>query len=1038
MHATRYYMAKHIYLSHPVTIQHNPANLSITANVATLVHSASQRSVSASDDFYSVSELSISQASSDDRTTVVRYHTPIERPIGYSTPAYVSALSVADVPHDPSDDLAQPEDGVLQEHTDAHPVSAILTSSDILDEDTKTPQARMSRSDLAAEMQLPVDMPREQPYAVTMPDHAVPMVAASAPIAADSAAHHIGNGIQAHDAQQDRPLVPAPLAAIGSGNRTRAVNQQVTEEQPQTFYTTDSDRSVESSLPAASAAIPHSHAVQPNSEATTTQTIPRKPVSSGSISVPDGRSSWQYPRPGSMSNNDTPYIQFAIDQLTRDEELLGRSRDARGSPDLTPIPPSAVFAPEVSPLNSDDERGTSQELNRGERPVSPIAEAEVEQHNPSTLQTAERAQTTSPALAQETALPQIYSSRPGVISRLPPHDLFRYPPLTYIPASLRLLGIAGYAFTCIAYITLLAISLAWSTKNGGLWDYNGLGTGRYFLAQYLPQLLAVLLLLYMFVAQRALQRILPFVLLSHKPSSSKQNIFGTVPFVISNFLIPNSSCFQKGEPAIAYAAISFWLTLWTVPLASALYQTRLYGSQAAVWKWATVSPVAIVLMVLYVNLICAMLVLHFRLRRHPTGLKWDPVSLADLFVLLRPPTTPREGSQGHNPQRASLGYWESPTHPGQFYHGFGTSPSADRVHVEHGQPVTESRKPHAPAQTSTFDSWRSSTSIKLQPWFLRNSALIIFALVATALLIAFLVVSYLHSALGFGFNPLLATATSATTSFQAFSPSNFVFSFIPAIVGMLAALLWIPIDTSARVLAPYIDLSMGKSRGKSGLLLSYNSDPPFLTTIRALSHLDFYVAGSAFLAFLSWALPILGGGLLTAQYIPGDQRIYMRADPGGLAALSAFAIVYALGWILLWPTAGKLLRGGLVRKSRRRSSRGLRDLEKGRPRARIESATSDSRPIPAPPTDTQTAPSGTAPDPVQYQTGTNRGSLEDWLCGSDVRFLSGICEVMGESELQNDIWREPRTRADLVGRVVSRAVPRSESQRLTCQEVETV
>ena len=53
------------------------------------------------------------------------------------------------------------------------------------------------------------------------------------------------------------------------------------------------------------------------------------------------RSDVSPPTPGT---DDTPYIRFAIDQLTRDEELLGRSRQGVVSQDsdlidrLTPVP----------------------------------------------------------------------------------------------------------------------------------------------------------------------------------------------------------------------------------------------------------------------------------------------------------------------------------------------------------------------------------------------------------------------------------------------------------------------------------------------------------------------------------------------------------------------------------------------------------------------------------------------------------------------------------------------------------------------------
>lgn len=54
------------------------------------------------------------------------------------------------------------------------------------------------------------------------------------------------------------------------------------------------------------------------------------------------RSEISPPTPG---NDDTPYIQFAIDQLTRDEELTGRRRDGIPSGDVSPIEeePERIF-----------------------------------------------------------------------------------------------------------------------------------------------------------------------------------------------------------------------------------------------------------------------------------------------------------------------------------------------------------------------------------------------------------------------------------------------------------------------------------------------------------------------------------------------------------------------------------------------------------------------------------------------------------------------------------------------------------------------
>lgn len=59
------------------------------------------------------------------------------------------------------------------------------------------------------------------------------------------------------------------------------------------------------------------------------ETIKRKPVSpEGIVARRAADSELNPPTPGV---DDTPYIRFAIDQLTRDEELLGARRPETGS-----------------------------------------------------------------------------------------------------------------------------------------------------------------------------------------------------------------------------------------------------------------------------------------------------------------------------------------------------------------------------------------------------------------------------------------------------------------------------------------------------------------------------------------------------------------------------------------------------------------------------------------------------------------------------------------------------------------------------------
>ena len=72
--------------------------------------------------------------------------------------------------------------------------------------------------------------------------------------------------------------------------------------------------------------------------------------------------------------DDTPYIQFAIDQLTRDEELMGRRRVGVLGGDVSPVEEDL----EEVPVEAEYVQQTGARLPQGERrqiierPVSPL------------------------------------------------------------------------------------------------------------------------------------------------------------------------------------------------------------------------------------------------------------------------------------------------------------------------------------------------------------------------------------------------------------------------------------------------------------------------------------------------------------------------------------------------------------------------------------------------------------------------------------------------------------------------------------------
>ena len=102
------------------------------------------------------------------------------------------------------------------------------------------------------------------------------------------------------------------------------------------------------------------------------QSIPRKPVPADNMkSWRNSRSDISPPTPGV---DDTPYIQFAIDQLTRDEELLGRRRCGIDSDDVSPI--SSTERLEKNPFDDRSALRSPEPLERSHREssISPVGQ----------------------------------------------------------------------------------------------------------------------------------------------------------------------------------------------------------------------------------------------------------------------------------------------------------------------------------------------------------------------------------------------------------------------------------------------------------------------------------------------------------------------------------------------------------------------------------------------------------------------------------------------------------------------------------------
>ncbi|KEQ72290.1 hypothetical protein M436DRAFT_17185, partial [Aureobasidium namibiae CBS 147.97] len=597
---------------------------------------------------------------------------------------------------------------------------------------------------------------------------------------------------------------------------------------------------------------------------------------------------------------DTPYVRFAIDQITRDED------ETEGKPWLGPEFGNAY---DEGPIPLEHE-------------YPPVPDLPFDDIEPIPIPPRSPRRKSSQTPAQHPLQQQMSLFTPFE----PLADSF-YAPLTALPPVLRPVRLGVFISLVTLYLIALIFAAIWSRVRTGLCNYGSLGDGTYFVFQYLPTLLGMVLLLWLFEIEKAVYRIAPFIALASKTSTTRG--FGAIlPMYPSSFALPSFKHARAGQRAIGIFLIASWLTLFTVPLLASSFNVYFRGTPGQ-WVWLATQGTIWTAIALYIILLTASIALWIFLHRRGTGLKWDVRTLADLIVLTERSNILDHFADigvnvnkyelwGHSTERQDrLGYFNTAYNPNDVFHTLGAPNrparpySADESILSEkllgGQPPNYSNineaeygRPYSYGSTGTHNT----TDLVLQPdntdnylpWFLRTGFAFIWVILALALLLLFLVISYLPStAINTGFVPNLPEAVNRL----GFSSSNFLYSFIPSLLGLLCLLVWQPIDLAFRRLQPYASMSSaGGCLAEKSLLLSYTSDAPFVVTLKAAVNGHIRVALLSFISLIAAILPILSGGVFWSQFYISQQRVRVSADMKAFYALTFFLAIYALSYTL--------------------------------------------------------------------------------------------------------------------------------------------
>lgn len=709
--------------------------------------------------------------------------------------------------------------------------------------------------------------------------------------------------------------------------------------------------------------------------------------------------------------DDTPYIHFALDQLTRDEEVRGSRH--------YPLQDTAVYRQqqETSPINI-PWPAALQPQHRYET----VSQDEQFDNRPDSLSMTQAAPTRNPHRLSAVLHPQSEKeiAAQSAANLFVPAVESRHSFLNFIPGTLRPLYLSLFIVLLVLYIACLVLAAVWSRINTGLLEYGVFGDGRYVLFQYVPALLGILLWFGLVQIVVAVYRIAPFIAMSNTTSPQARKAGQTLPLQPRSFFLPSFQHFGAGQPVMAIFLFLAWAQIFTIPLLGSVF--NVYQDLQGRWQWIAVQGVIWTAIALYILLAISLIALAIKLRNVPTGLKWDPRSLADMIVLLER-SNALDDAPGENVPR--LGYWHTTHRPTELFQTWGIDAKPARSYAIESGRITEKRYSNPDADleaggerqskeaflpkdtrpTSSAATTGSRTSPI--PWFLTPFWALLWPVIALVLLVAFLVIAYLPTtSLRNPFAPLVSSAVGTF----GFSGTNFLYSFLPTLLAMICLLGWMDLDYATRLLAPYASLSETTKTtltSKSGrmeevgdiaertLLTSYSAHVPVVVTVSAILNKHWRVAITSAITPLAGALPILASGIWWAEFYVGFQRVGVSTHLPGFYALTAFVVIFALGWIVCSWQPASLRHSAHLLPAKLDTFAGIRELVK-------ESKILDDVAFRAPVSRT---------DLVTRLLGGRSARVQSWGSGSEGGEVR--CGVAGGDQIQST--RNSRESRGLVG-----------------------
>lgn len=624
--------------------------------------------------------------------------------------------------------------------------------------------------------------------------------------------------------------------------------------------------------------------------------------------------------------DDTPYIQYAIEALTRERE--GESANVPSlSSDGRPVPQQEAGRGQYGHNNGPASPQLTQDAARqNEEQSAPLLSEKEKGYRPSSP----RSSLSTLAKGKEKGVR--FPPRQIAPNAWEPIDPERYsdgrekinPRLAFKPKILRIASKLALMVLCTMMIVALIFCAVYSQRHTGLWDYVGtIYSGQYFLFRVVPAMLGAVILFWAQCIVTTMLRMRPFAKLAARDKEARRDALFDDLYPTS-FLRPQ----LMGTWRIWVPNLTTWLMNFTLPLQSCLF-TPIYVDGH--WRWATVQGVAWALVAFYVLMVGAIIIELTYWLVDRTGVIWDPRSIADITALVANSNTLADyrqteilGSRDHLKQvlyrrredRLAYWGWADRERPDDLWYALGHHDEfpdpATEVEVldDKGRPLSHDSRVR-PINSDTRDPWgdvelegtamQPRVRYRHLPFCLKNLPLMIFIVLGFLLLIALFLVSFVpkNRITDEGFLPLVPSAPTT----DAFSAADFLYSFLPAVLGTFLFVAFQDLDLHLRILQPWGELSeppAGGARPEASILADYAACYPLQAALHAARNRHWRVAIISLLSTLFVLLPIFAGGMflaLTARN--GVVRVYPQVP---LFALTlALLVAYWLALVALFP-----------------------------------------------------------------------------------------------------------------------------------------